>query len=197
MRVDVRTSSTPLHWPENVDQNNGRFRAATACPAGLPGVDSENGTVSYYRPSALAPENQLLHFVKALTYALALVLAASAYSDDCKHTQTQTDLNECLAQDAQRLSEVAAKLDQEIAAKYSGAGRAEALALHDQWLAYRERECRWEASLFEGGSIKATIYAGCLVHLTRDRIERRRILLCEGAPMTGECEESRAYANEM
>ena len=61
------------------------------------------------------------------------------------------------------------------------------------WAKVRERDCRWEHSLFSGGSIAPLVYARCVEARTLERISRLKLLLCEGAGMTGPCEASERY----
>lgn len=48
------------------------------------------------------------------------------------------------------------------------------------WIAFRDRECAFEASGVKGGSAYPTVYAGCLARMSTDRArELRRFGRCE------------------
>ena len=47
------------------------------------------------------------------------------------------------------------------------------------WLKYREANCDSEASLYEGGSIRPTIYYSCLADITRERTRKLKAFLVE------------------
>src|SRR5258708_1136613 len=70
--------------------------------------------------------------------------------------------------------------------------QAELRELQSQWMALRDRYCRWEQSFFEGGSVAPMINASCRAALTQERIGRLKLFLCEGAGMAGPCEASRS-----
>jgi uncharacterized protein YecT (DUF1311 family) len=61
------------------------------------------------------------------------------------------------------------------------------------WLTYRSEHCAWEASFFEGGSIRPTILSTCMSSVTWNRIDELKVKLCEASGMTGQCEASKRY----
>jgi uncharacterized protein YecT (DUF1311 family) len=64
---------------------------------------------------------------------------------------------------------------------------------HSLWRASRDSTCAWERDLFAGGSIAPRVEAQCDIALTTERIRTLQIFLCPGAPVMGECVESRRY----
>jgi uncharacterized protein YecT (DUF1311 family) len=59
-------------------------------------------------------------------------------------------------------------------------GRQSALkSAHAAWVAYREKQCGFEASAYDGGSMKPMQHAACLAVITRDRDHQLRELLAE------------------
>jgi uncharacterized protein YecT (DUF1311 family) len=39
------------------------------------------------------------------------------------------------------------------------------------WIKYRDSNCKWEASKYDGGSIQSMIYSGCLDRMTQQRTQ--------------------------
>lgn len=66
-------------------------------------------------------------------------------------------------------------------------------SVQQQWQEVREADCQWESSLFDGGTVQSDIYEGCMSQAASQRIERLKLLLCEGWGMTGPCEASERY----
>jgi uncharacterized protein YecT (DUF1311 family) len=103
-------------------------------------------------------------------------------------------MNACYAAEA---AHVSAKLDTLVAqlrqrldtARGKGLMQTEAI-----WTKYRDATCKWQADMWEGGSIQPTEYALCVIALTWERIGLLKLHLCEGEGMTGPCSESDAYA---
>jgi len=48
----------------------------------------------------------------------------------------------------------------------------ELVASEKAWIAFRDAECKYQASGFEGGSMQPMVYANCLQSLTEDRIKQ-------------------------
>lgn len=123
-------------------------------------------------------------------------LAAQADRDriDCTDGgSTQYEMNVCAARAA---SEASDKLDALIAELNSTLEPAERSAFEEiqaLWVDFRERQCRWQVSFFEGGSIQPMLYSHCLEARTAERIDSLKILLCEGRGMTGPCDASGKY----
>jgi uncharacterized protein YecT (DUF1311 family) len=47
------------------------------------------------------------------------------------------------------------------------------------WMAFRDKQCGFEASAYEGGSMQPMQHAACLAVITRDRDKQLRELLAE------------------
>jgi uncharacterized protein YecT (DUF1311 family) len=63
-----------------------------------------------------------------------------------------------------------AQLDAALTRAQADATRAGFLTQsQDAWLAWRQAECRYQASLYEGGSLARVIAASCAADLTADR----------------------------
>lgn len=47
------------------------------------------------------------------------------------------------------------------------------------WLKYRDSNCKSEASIYEGGSIRPAVYSHCLASITQERTRRMQAFLAE------------------
>jgi uncharacterized protein YecT (DUF1311 family) len=133
-----------------------------------------------------------------LAGTLGLVMPSHLDSDeplvDCRQGgRTQVEINACARREADAAEEKLRALLAELSPKLKPATRPELDQIQAQWRTLRERECKWEEGLSDGGSVAPAVYATCVSALTRQRIERLRLFLCEGAGMTGPCDASRRY----
>jgi len=107
--------------------------------------------------------------------------------------RTQTEINLCAAAEADKAKNSLSDLLAALKVKLSAPEWKGLQSVQDDWRRFAERQCEWEASLFEGGSIAPAASAFCQRTLTRQRIETLKTFLCEGAGMTGPCEDSRRF----
>jgi uncharacterized protein YecT (DUF1311 family) len=101
---------------------------------------------------------------------------------NCKNPQTQVEMNACAAQRAQvsdrRLNEVY----RQVRAKYSENPRSETQLIEAQraWIRFRDRECTFSRSRYEGGSIAPLVYSSCIDRLTQQRTTELENYLKDG-----------------
>jgi uncharacterized protein YecT (DUF1311 family) len=105
---------------------------------------------------------------------------AQANAKPCSHGHTQAALNACAADDF-KVAEGRLKIVYEqLAAALADSSRQRALKeAHDGWVVFREKQCRFEASAFEGGSMQPMQYYACLAAATSSRAKELRVLLAE------------------
>ena len=106
---------------------------------------------------------------------------------------TQLKMNSCAARDADEEEKTLAKLLGELQTTLSSSEWKGLQETQEAWRRFVDRQCTWEAGLFEGGSIAPMVHFNCRSHLTRERIDSLKGLLCEGHGMTGPCKESERY----
>ena len=87
--------------------------------------------------------------------ALLLLLATTAVQaeQDCTAPVTQTDMNICAFQDYQRAD---AKLNAAYKKRVASLEKAQLERLRTAqraWIAFRDAQCRYEAGVYEGGSM--------------------------------------------
>jgi len=118
-------------------------------------------------------------------------------AEDCMESaNTQLAMGECAAQKTQNSQQMLTQLIDELLLKYADTdmGR-DLIEIQKNWEALREKDCQWQSSFFEGGSIAPMRYAMCVDGYNARRISELKLFLCEGAGMIGPCEESKKYDN--
>ncbi|MGL4915460.1 MAG: lysozyme inhibitor LprI family protein [Aeromonas allosaccharophila] len=105
-----------------------------------------------------------------MIYVLMLLMAICVQaSGDCKEPMTQAAMNICAMQDYTKADaelnaaykKLAATLDKEQLGRLKTAQRA--------WITFRDAQCRYEAGVYEGGSIAPLVHSSCLTKLTEQR----------------------------
>ena len=114
---------------------------------------------------------------------------------DCFTTAvTQLDMTKCAEQKAKDSQQKLDQLLDELQQHYAGSDFGnELMQVEGEWEALREHDCLWEKSFSENGSTAPMIFSLCVFRYNTERISRLKLFLCEGAGMTGECEESKKY----
>ncbi|WP_249126422.1 lysozyme inhibitor LprI family protein [Aeromonas popoffii] len=100
---------------------------------------------------------------------LLLAVSTVQASDDCKEPMTQAAMNICAMQDYTKADaelnaaykKLVAALDKEQLGRLKTAQRA--------WITFRDAQCRYEAGVYEGGSIAPLVHSSCLTKLTEQR----------------------------
>lgn len=113
--------------------------------------------------------------------AFARPLAAQDVEEACPGARTQTELNYCAAQRYTRADSVLNHRYREVMRTLEAAPeRAEALrAAQRAWIRFRDAQCAFQASRYEGGSMQPMIRLLCLETVTRDRAEGLANLLAD------------------
>jgi len=100
-------------------------------------------------------------------------------------------MNAC-ARDASDLSQ--RRLDSlltELRAMTDGERRVELDSAEAAWEGYRARHCGWEASRYDGGSMRPMVLSQCWAAVTERRIAELKGSLCDGGAPS--CDESVKY----
>ncbi len=132
-----------------------------------------------------------------LTGVLAFWAPAHSGSEqtiDCRQGgATQLDMNVCASREAEAADRKLETLLAELTPRLEPEARRELQEVQAQWRALRDRDCKWEEGFFAGGSVAPAIHSSCVAQLTRQRIERLKVFLCEGAGSAGPCKASSKY----
>lgn len=90
---------------------------------------------------------------------------------DCQNAQTQSAMNRCAAETFKLADEDLNRFYQQVLNQLPQSDRPALIEAQESWLAYRDSNCDFEASLFEGGSMQPLTYYSCLERMTDERIE--------------------------
>jgi uncharacterized protein YecT (DUF1311 family) len=137
--------------------------------------------------------------------AVTAVLTAAPIARNAQQTQskepvpcgdltTQSEMNRCFDREARRDQATLDALLKELAGALEKSEVARLTTVQKLWTSYRDSHCEWQASFFEGGSIRPTEHLTCLSSVIWNRIDELKLNLCEGHGMTGECAASKKYA---
>lgn len=120
--------------------------------------------------------------VVVFTLLLAFPFLQSYASDGCEGAQTQTDMNICSGQAYE-------KADKELNATYQKALKnlegsnpqkiENFKEIQRTWIKFRDLNCHYASSLYEGGTIAALIYSECMRELTEQRTKQIPDLFAE------------------
>jgi uncharacterized protein YecT (DUF1311 family) len=91
---------------------------------------------------------------------------------NCKNPQTQAEINACASSLAEAADKRLNQVYQQLRARLKSSQR-EKLLTNEQlaWMKFRDADCTFERSRFEGGSIAPSIYFGCIEKITKRRTE--------------------------
>lgn len=99
---------------------------------------------------------------------------------DCENPQTQADMNSCAAMDAdkadaalnlqyKKTKAAAVAFDKQMEGGTGASAVATLTRAQKAWIPYRDATCDIQTAISGGGSIEATLVAGCLETETRKR----------------------------
>ena len=118
----------------------------------------------------------LLSCAALLTTASAQKRAAANPCDDAR---TQLDMNICADKQFKIADAELNRVYNQLASKLEEDKRAKLKAAEVSWLKYRDSNCDYEASLYEGGSMQPMTYSFCLERMTKSRTTELREQLKE------------------
>lgn len=109
--------------------------------------------------------------VGALIFSILSILpaAANAAHDSEYCNQNQMQGNECAIERADAADKELNRLYKEILSRQDDEQKKQLLEAQRAWVAYKEKECKWEADQYKGGSISPMMYSACLERLTNER----------------------------
>ncbi len=89
--------------------------------------------------------------------------------EPCDDARTQLDMNVCADREFKNADAALNRLYNQLMAQVDEDGKAKIKSVELAWLKYRDSNCDYEASVYEGGSIKPMIYSFCLARMTQAR----------------------------
>lgn len=105
----------------------------------------------------------------AVFFLLIACAPAHAQKPDCANASSQTAMNICANQGAQKSEAALNNVYQVVMARLSPGGKVRLRDAQRAWLAFRSKECAFESSGSDGGSIAPMIALNCASSLADDR----------------------------
>jgi uncharacterized protein YecT (DUF1311 family) len=117
-----------------------------------------------------------------VTLISASMFAASAMAaEDCKHPVSQMAMNVCAGKDYQREDATLNKLYKELVAKLEKDRRAKLKQIQVTWIKYRDLQCDFDSSNYDGGSMYPLVRSSCLARVTVARNTELSAMLKEAS----------------
>ncbi|BBD67580.1 hypothetical protein NIES4072_51220 [Nostoc commune NIES-4072] len=86
---------------------------------------------------------------------------------NCNNPQTQIAINECAKLSYQRADKKLNQAYQQLLPTLETSRKQKLIAAQLAWLKFRDTNCEFERSRYEGGSIASSIYSSCLENTTK------------------------------
>ena len=90
---------------------------------------------------------------------------------NCNNPQTQIAINECAKLSYQRADKKLNQVYQQLLPTLETFRKQKLIAAQVAWIKFRDTNCEFERSKYEGGSIASSIYSGCLENTTKLRTQ--------------------------
>lgn len=117
-----------------------------------------------------------------LTLVSASMFAASAMAaEDCKNPVSQMAMNVCAGKDYQREDATLNKRYKELVAKLEKDRRAKLKQVQVTWIKYRDLQCDFDSSNYDGGSMYPLVRSSCLARMTAQRNKELEAMLKEAS----------------
>ncbi|MEH2420156.1 MAG: lysozyme inhibitor LprI family protein [Nostoc sp.] len=91
---------------------------------------------------------------------------------NCNNPQAQAAINECTKLFYQNADKKLNRVYQQLLSTLESSRKQKLIAAQVVWIKFRDTNCEFERSRYEGGSIAATIYFGCLENSTKLRTQQ-------------------------
>lgn len=91
---------------------------------------------------------------------------------NCKNPQAQQEMNRCAGLSYQNADKKLNQVYQQVMPKLEKSRKQKLITAQKAWINFRDTNCEFEKSSFQGGSMAPLIYAGCLERLTQQRTQQ-------------------------
>jgi uncharacterized protein YecT (DUF1311 family) len=92
-----------------------------------------------------------------------------AQQPNCKNPQAQTELNICSGVDYQRADQKLNQVYNQVRDQLSANRRQQLIVAQRAWISFRDADCKFARSTFEGGTMAPFIFNTCLQDMTKKR----------------------------
>ncbi|MBD2559230.1 MULTISPECIES: lysozyme inhibitor LprI family protein [Nostoc] len=90
---------------------------------------------------------------------------------NCNNPQTQRAINECTKLSYQNADKKLNQVYQQLLPTLERSRKQKLIAAQQAWIKFRDTNCEFERSRYEGGSIAPTFFFGCLENTTKLRTQ--------------------------
>lgn len=91
---------------------------------------------------------------------------------NCNNAQTQVEINQCAQISYQNADKKLNQVYQKLVPTLSSSSKKKLVTAQQAWIKFRDANCEFETSQYEGGTIAPTIYFGCLEQTTQQRTQQ-------------------------
>ncbi|MFN6492666.1 lysozyme inhibitor LprI family protein [Nostoc sp. DedQUE03] len=91
---------------------------------------------------------------------------------NCNNAQTQAAINECTKLSYQNADKKLNQVYQQLLPNLNRTRKQKLIAAQQAWIKFRDSNCEFEKSAYEGGSLASTIYFSCLENTTKERTQQ-------------------------
>lgn len=117
-------------------------------------------------------------------YIVSLLCVTSAQSyatDNCGNLNTQLDINVCSDKEYKREDAALNNIYKQLVRELGPSAKNQLKAAQLAWIKFRDLQCEYEASRYEGGSMQPYVHSRCLTEVTKQRNKDLRAMI-EGSP---------------
>ncbi|MGA9378678.1 MAG: lysozyme inhibitor LprI family protein, partial [Phormidium sp.] len=90
-----------------------------------------------------------------------------AQQPNCKDPQTQVEINACAGIEYRNADKKLNRVYQQLLPKLSPSRKQKLILAQTAWISFRDANCEFERSQFEGGTMAPAAQASCLAQLTK------------------------------
>lgn len=170
--------------------------AVTESPAAAPTPATDSVTAPIGQPeSAITPDNpDLATQPNGSTGVTPVGQTTAAALPACDNPQTQQAMNRCAQSSYAQADAELNRVYQAVKAEQSNSGKQALIKAEVAWLSFRDLDCEFERSQFDGGSMAPMIYSGCLSDRTQTRTaELRRPALTDRNYQAADAQLNQTY----
>ena len=123
-------------------------------------------------------------FLKYAAVASILALGFTNFAlaaEDCKNPQSQMAMNVCANKDYEREDARLNKSYKELITKLDDDRRGQLKEIQLAWIKFRDLQCDYDSSQYEGGTMYSFVRSSCLLQMTRQRNKDLKAMLEEAS----------------
>lgn len=120
-------------------------------------------------------------FVTSLIVVSSSLVATSYAAENCKNPESQLAMNICSAKDYDREDAKLNKSYKELIGMLDAKDKEKLKEVQLSWIKFRDLQCEYDASKYDGGSIQPLIRSSCLLQMTKQRNKDLKFMMEEGS----------------